>query len=177
LRPIRNGRRWPPAARRHRGGGEAAEIEAALREHPLVAEAAAIPAVTPDASLVVYVTRRPVEESALMHAPAAPWRNGPLVPLALQQAAADVPPELHAFVANLAKAESRSTATMAETLMALGLFRSTGETWSADEIVARCGVQPRYAGLIAHWLHFLAADGLLAERSGRFTAVQPLQAS
>jgi len=50
-----------------------------------------------------------------MHAPAAPWRNGPLVPLALQQAAADVPPELHAFVANLAKAESRSTATMAET--------------------------------------------------------------
>jgi amino acid adenylation domain-containing protein len=110
-----------------------------------------------------------------MHAPAAPWRNGPLVPLALQQAAVDVPPELQAFVADLAKAESRSTATMAETLMALGLFRSTDETWNADEIVARCGVQPRYAGLIEHWLHFLAADGLLAERGGRFTAVQPLQ--
>ena len=153
----------------------AAEIEAALKEHPLVAEAAAIPAVTPDASLVVYVTRRPVEESALMHAPAAPWHSGPLVPLAVRQAAADVPPELHAFVADLAKAESRSTATMAETLVALGLFRGTGQTWSADEIVGRCRVQPRYAGLIEHWLHFLAADGLLAERCGRFTAVQPLQ--
>jgi amino acid adenylation domain-containing protein len=154
---------------------KAAEIEAALREHPLVAEAAAMPAVTPDAGLVVYVTRRPVEESAVMHAPAAPWRNGPLVPPAVRQAAAHVPPELHAFVADLAKAESRGTATMAETLVALGLFCSTGETWSADEIVARCRVQPRYAGLIEHWLRFLAADGLLTERGGRYTAVLPLQ--
>ena len=151
------------------------EIEAVLREHPLVAEAAAIPAATPDAGVVVYVTRQPVEKCSLMHAPAALWHNDPLVPPAVQQAAAEVPLALQAFAADLAKAESRSTATMAETLVALGLFHSTGETWSVDEIVARCRLQPRYAGLIEHWLHFLATDGLLAERGGRFTAVQSLQ--
>jgi amino acid adenylation domain-containing protein len=167
--------KWAAMAACVAAGAKAAEIEAALREHPLVAEAAAIPAVTPTADLVVYITRRPVEESTLMRATAAPWCDGPLVTLALQQAAVDVPPELHAFVADLAKAESRSTATMVETLVALGLFRSTGEAWSADDIVARYGVQPRYAGLIEHWLHFLAADGLLAEHGGRFTAIQPLQ--
>ncbi|MGO9296364.1 MAG: amino acid adenylation domain-containing protein [Streptosporangiaceae bacterium] len=56
---------------------------------------------------------------------------------------------------------------MARTLARLGVFSTPEDTATAAQIVPRCGLRPRYSGLLDQWLTALADAGVLA------TAGQP----
>ncbi len=84
-------------------------------------------------------------------------------------------PELQAFLRDVEWLEHQGTDAIIETLQSLGVFRTADESWSAEQIVEHCQLQPRFGGLIARWLRFLAADGVLISGSSqRYSCARPL---
>jgi SAM-dependent methyltransferase len=62
-----------------------------------------------------------------------------------------------------------------EVLRAAGLFTTTGERRTLDEVLAQAGIAGTYRHLIARWLAGLTAQGLLRAEGEAFRAVAPLQ--
>jgi acyl transferase domain-containing protein/SAM-dependent methyltransferase len=85
--------------------------------------------------------------------------------------------QLSSFPARWAALGALTTSMIASSLGQLGAFRSAGESATADELVERLGVQPRYRLLLGRWLRRLAASGFLADAGDRFTALRPLSES
>jgi amino acid adenylation domain-containing protein len=163
----------PAGERGRQDGDDGREIEAALRRHPLVADAVVVTTHARDALVGYVVPAKVAGDGAALRA--AVWPDGRLISARARRALGRVPAELRTFLRGVEALEQHSTGAMIETLQSLGAFKTAGETWTAEQIVAQGGVQHAYTGLIARWLHLLAGDGLLVSGpSGRYTCPGPL---
>ena len=133
----------------------------ALLGHPLVADAVVIKAQGVGNRLIGYVVPTPVGDDAPRGSDEAPWSTDALIAARTRNVLSQATPELRAFLRDTELLEHLSSDVIIETLQSLGVFKTADETWSAEQIVEHCRVQPRYGGLVARWLRFLAADGLL----------------
>lgn len=79
----------------------------------------------------------------------------------LRQAAGELAPAITTFRHLWHRLESLAPSVMARTFARLGVFTTTGETVTIDEIVERGGVKPLYRGLVGQWAAILADRGVL----------------
>ena len=155
--------------------GGAGEITTTLLGHPLVADAVVIKAQGMGNRLIGYAVPTPVGDDAPQDSGEAPWPTGTLISAPARNVFGQLTPELRAFLRDTELLEHLSSDVIIETLQSLGVFKTADETWSAEQIVEHCRVQPRYGGLVARWLRFLAADGLLIrDSSQRYSCARPL---
>jgi amino acid adenylation domain-containing protein len=152
---------------------ELGEIEAVLRQHPLVSDAVVVAKAQPARNtLVGYVVAR--TEAAGDLAP-APWHAGPLISTQTRRKHRDIGPAVTTFSDVMDTLERDSTNAMAAALRQLGMFTAAGENRTAADIITRCGLRPEFLPLLRRWLRALAETGLLATDDGeRYTCAVPL---
>jgi amino acid adenylation domain-containing protein len=150
---------------------ELGEIEATLRLHPAVREAVvlALQESTGTRRLAAYVVpdREPSPPAgAAAAALAVDAETRAAAVEAGRRRAADAAEATAATLQNDPEAMARlgrlAVGYMAATLRQLGAYAAPGETHTADELVRRCGIEPRYRQLMRLWLRCLAQAGLLA---------------
>jgi acyl transferase domain-containing protein/SAM-dependent methyltransferase len=69
--------------------------------------------------------------------------------------------------------ERLTNAVTAQTLLKLGVYRQANESYSADEILDRCSVQPTYRHLLHRWLARLVDSGALRWEGANFINPRP----
>lgn len=70
-----------------------------------------------------------------------------------------------------------TTAIVADTLGRIGGFAREGEAHTAETLVERLGILPKYRGIVARWLARLARAGLLREDGGRYVSTAKVDGS
>ncbi len=164
---------------------ELGEIEAALKEHPGVRDAVVAVNTDPQGAkhLAAYVVPA-AEHGGTLFADDAPpanagaWRD---LLVASRNKAGALPEGVtdgSAFLSFWESLDAVCIAYMCKTLREMGVFAGASETLSADEIVARCGIQPAHRKLLVRWLNLLSREGLMervGERIYRNPAPLPLQ--
>jgi amino acid adenylation domain-containing protein len=159
---------------------ELGEIEATLRRHPAVHEALVMarrdgPG---ERRLVAYVVpgREPAGVVAARAALADEiWMAS--VEAGRSQAEASLSDKtIQNDREQLAKLERVALGYMAATLRRMGAFKAAGETFTAESLVERFGLDPQYGPLMVLWLQALAGQGLLVEREDAFVSPAPLPA-
>jgi amino acid adenylation domain-containing protein len=130
---------------------------AALRRHAFVDDA--IVYQLEDSSLIAFA--RGSKDHVLPAPDAAPWAKARLFTPTIVRSADEAAPDLADFLHELESLERLSTQFMMETFRAVGVFDHGGELWTTEGIVQHGAIEPKYAGLIARWLHILAADRVL----------------
>ncbi|AWB07840.1 hypothetical protein A6A40_22545 (plasmid) [Azospirillum humicireducens] len=150
---------------------EPGEIEAALADHPDVAQAAVLVGGAPRPQLHAFFTvRRDATPPTGAALPDRDWRQG----LDRGHRACDRLPEgfdLDRYRQHFADMEQLSTWVMLDTLRGAGFFREAGDTAASDDLHAALGVAPLYGKLFQSWLRVLCEDGILTEMGdGRYAA-------
>jgi hypothetical protein len=69
--------------------------------------------------------------------------------------------------------ERLTNALTAQTLLQFGAFKQANESFSADEILKRCFIQPTYRHLLHRWLARLADSGMLKIEGASFINPRP----
>ena len=88
-----------------------------------------------------------------------------------EQGPLDLRPESYAERWN--RLERLTNALTAQTLLQLGAFKQANESFSADEILKRCSIQPTYRHLLHRWLARLADSGMLKTEGASFMNPRP----
>lgn len=158
------------------------EIAAVLRRQPGVGEAVLTVDTNPATGrkqLVAYLLTGGQEETAPAFDDASTWA-GVLEAggTELRQAMGELAPAIVTFRDLWHRLETLAPSVMALDFARLGVFTGQGDTTTADEIIARCGVRPLYRGLISQWMSVLAAEGVLSPtgRPGEYRAERAVEA-
>jgi amino acid adenylation domain-containing protein len=163
---------------------ELGEIETALEQHPGVQAAVAaavgdprgdkrlIAYVVPDQSasdtLVVAEWIDPQEAAQRWHAQESAGQRQ-----AQNDSAGGDPAAFACFAEQLDELHLSAVCTA---LRSLGVYAQPNEQYTVDEVLLRCGIQPRYYAWVRRNLALLAAKGLLQCNGDRYQNMQPLPA-
>ena len=81
---------------------------------------------------------------------------------------------LHSYPRKWDCLERLSIAAIVESLRALGVYTTAGESHTVDALMERCEVVRTYRHLVSRWLETLANKGLLEREAGHYRARRPL---
>ena len=93
---------------------------------------------------------------------------------ARQAAQVPVDVDLGRFASVWSDADAFTTASVARTLAALGVFARSDERHTVDSVMASAGIMPLYRHLVSLWLRRLARAGQLRQEGDSYLAVRSL---
>jgi len=93
-----------------------------------------------------------------------------------QPSVASVPVDLAVatYAAKWRRLDELAIEYMASALVALGLFQSPGERFTAEQVCESTGILPVYRSLLPRWLQALTRAGRITQEGDGFSAPAPL---